>query len=83
MRISADTAIRTITAAAGLQPARISAEASVPDVPNVAAETTARIRPVPAGPGRASRLEAIRVLCLPAIATAGLPSRYAGVPLRR
>ena len=55
MRISADMAIRMITAAAGLQPARISAEANVPDVPNVAADSTARARPAPAGPDRSAR----------------------------
>src|SRR5450755_1403276 len=56
VRISADMAIRTITAAAGLQPARISAEANVPDVPNVAADSIARARPAPPGPDRGARV---------------------------
>ena len=49
-------AIRMITHAAGLQPARISAAANVPDVPNVAADSTARARPAPAGPDRTARV---------------------------
>ena len=55
MRISADTAMRVPTAAPGLQPAWISEAANVPDVPNVAAESTASARPARAGLGRAVR----------------------------
>jgi hypothetical protein len=42
---AAATAIRVITAAPGLQPACISDEANAPEVPKVAADSTARVRP--------------------------------------
>ena len=53
--MSAATAIRTHTAAAGLQPAPISEAANVPDVPKVAADSTASERPAPPRRGRAGR----------------------------
>jgi hypothetical protein len=56
--MSADTAIRVSTAAAGLHPASISDEANVPDVPKVAADAAARLRPVPE-PDRAARVAAM------------------------
>jgi hypothetical protein len=46
------------TAAAGLHPASISDEANVPDVPKVAADSTARPVPVPE-PDRAARVAAM------------------------
>ena len=63
---TAAVATRAVTAAAGLQPASISDDANVPDVPNVAADSTAILSPGhraahgPAptgtdGPGEASR----------------------------
>jgi hypothetical protein len=42
---AAATATRVITAAAGLQPAPISDEAKAPEVPKVAADSTARVSP--------------------------------------
>jgi len=39
-----------VTAAAGLHPERISPSANVPDVPNVAADSTASPSPAPANP---------------------------------
>jgi hypothetical protein len=45
--MSADTAIRMRTAAAGLHPACSSDVANVPDVPKVAADSAARARPAP------------------------------------
>jgi hypothetical protein len=56
---SAAAAIRAVTAAAGLHPASISDEANVPEVPNVADESTASARPVPLVAGRAGRVLAI------------------------
>jgi hypothetical protein len=60
--MSADTAIRMRTAAAGLHPAWSSDVANVPEVPKVAAESTARASPAPEPaldpglePGRAAR----------------------------
>ncbi len=50
VRITADSAIRIVTAAAGLHPERISPSANVPDVPNVAADSTASPSPAPANP---------------------------------
>jgi len=55
VRISADTAMRVPAAAPGLQPAWISDAANVPDVPNVAAESTASAKPARAGLSRAAR----------------------------
>jgi hypothetical protein len=58
--MSADAAIRVSTAAAGLHPASISDEANVPDVPKVAADSTARPVPVPVPePDRAARVAAM------------------------
>ena len=45
--MSADTAIRMRTAAAGLHPAWSSDVANVPEVPKVAADSAARASPVP------------------------------------
>ena len=39
--------------------ASISDEPNVPDVPKVAADSTARARPVPPGPERAARIPAV------------------------
>jgi hypothetical protein len=47
VRMSADTAIRMSTAAAGLHPAWSSDVANVPDVPKVAADSAARASPAP------------------------------------
>ena len=50
VRNSADSEIRTVTAAAGLHPALISESANVPEVPNVPADSTASPSPAPANP---------------------------------
>ena len=45
--MTADTATRAVTAAAGLQPALISEVANTPEVPKVAADRMPRARPEP------------------------------------
>ncbi len=67
VRISAATAIRASTAAAGLQPPSISEVANVPEVPNVAADTTARTIPVPPRPSPRCRtlIDVLRPGCKP------------------
>jgi hypothetical protein len=70
VRMSADAAIRVSTAAAGLQPASISDEPNVPDVPKVAADTTARVKPVPFEPERPAAVSATVTAVLLYVVTA-------------